>query len=255
MKNGEVLTLAHPKVQEVKRRFESVKKRKNTRSFEELFGFFQEESLSLGSVAQLCGVTEQSIHEIYQTYFQEIFGSRTDRYAKLLKKRRQTRKIELKATGFPNNLLTRVAIRARLRGCKVHVIPFAEKGAPSGVLRRRLLINDHVCLVVNPCAAHHTSKHTKRWYVHTHISIKSLTEVDALIVFLSTKGFAERIFVVPGKDILRCHSRQVSRGSKNVSLTIPLEKLPAYHNMLPYLDYWQFEDAWQLLPPKQTPAA
>ena len=57
--------------------------------------------------------------------------------------------------------------------------------------------------------------------------------------------FPEHIFVIPSKVLLKSYFTTVMESSV---IYLPTEKLAEYLNQRPRVDFWQYENAWHLLP-------
>lgn len=77
-----------------------------------------------------------------------------------------------------------------------------------------------------------------------------LLEVEAVIGHLAAEGHPERLFVVPSQVLQERVFRPPLTSMRKV-VYFPYERTRTYK---PLIDYRQYENAWHLLPPKDSPA-
>jgi hypothetical protein len=254
----EPLTLNHPRVQAAKAKWDAATKiagsrRKHSLTFEDLFEYFKADCVRHARIAELAGVTREAIRQIYNKYFRELFDkSGKERvHACTL----ETRFVQIKRSEnelFQQNPLFKVIVdKARAAGCVVEALPVCFRSGLAGkVSSENLLINGHLCSL-HCLTGRAGNKRLIRCYTHTNISYSTMMEAKALILHTAVNGFQERTFVVPTANLRRVH-RSAMKGA-STHIVLPTERLPVYNNQHPKVDYWQYEDAWHLLPPKATP--
>ncbi len=249
MTDNESLTLAHPEVQEAKRRFEAVKgPRKISLTFDELFWYLEEERLTYKQLAGICGVRNQAIQQIYKRYFQELFGTREERWKSLRLARLAARSKEKETKTLSGTSLALVIGRATGAGCEVKGVVRTKNGSPLGIRPNQLLINGNLCLVINPSLLSNRPSYVYRSLTASSIYYSTLMNVDAVIVHINVEGYPEHFFVVP-REIIRLAYFDTSPPTRKY-IYFPVEELQTYRNLTFRVYYWQFEDAWHLLAPK-----
>ena len=255
MLNTEPLTLAHPAVQAAKHKFERGKwKRKIPFTFDELFEYFKADCIRFAAIAKAGGVKRQAIQQLYNRFFRELFEGMSG-WGRIYACTLETRLVQVKRSEGElfreHPLVKKIAKKARLAGCTVEAVPARSHGQLTGkVITQTLLINGHVCSLHNP-ASKRQSRGKKRCYACTIISSSTLVSAEAILLHTTLRGFAERTFVVPTAVLRKAHPQR----NKLVYVYLPTERLPVYKNQHPRIDYWQYEDGWHLLPPKQNPPA
>lgn len=256
MLDTQPLTLAHPAVQAAKADFEKGRYQRKLRySFDELFEFFKADCVRFSVLESDSGVTHQRLHQIYDRYFRELLENKTGverREACTLESRlikiKQAEGALLESPG-----LKAVIEKARAAGCEIEVVPKHQHGKLSGgVLTRILLVNKHRCAFHLARRVWKHSPGTHAFYAPVQVSYRKLVEVDAALFHVAAEGYPERIFVVPSA-LLREKVFGSSPKKMTKTVYLPCLKVPVYHNNYPCIDYWEYEDAWHLLPPKTNP--
>jgi len=92
-------------------------------------------------------------------------------------------------------------------------------------------------------------------YAHAQISVTSLSDYKFQIIVVEVEGFARRYFVIPSEVIAFNRKSYYSqkRRCEEYYINLPLQKVPIYKNIKPITDWWQYENAWNLL--KDVPMA
>jgi hypothetical protein len=73
-----------------------------------------------------------------------------------------------------------------------------------------------------------------------------LSELDAVVFHTAAPGRKSHTFVVPS-EILRTRIFQPPITKEDKWIYLPSEKVPRRKKTAPLIDYWDYEDAWQLL--------
>ena len=253
--NTEPLTLAHPAVQAAKARWDAAGKRsprKHTLTFEDLFEYFKVNCVRQTAIAVEADLTHQRIYQIYNYYFRELFGNSSGR-DRVKSCTLEGRLVVVKKN--ENELLADedikvISEKARDAGCIVSAIPSlsTRNNMPVGsVLQAQVSINGHRCLIRSSTRA--STFGSKRLYCTFSLSHSLLEISEAVVFYTHVEGFPKHLFVVPSSVLLAAVFGPSST-KKYKNIYIPVEKLPP-GKMRPRINYWQYEDAWHLLPPKQ----
>jgi len=248
----EPLTLAHPLVQAAKAKWNTYAPRKHNLTFEDLFEYFKVDCVRQSAVAVEAGLTRERIRQIYNKYFRELFDGKSGRermHACTLENRIVKIK-QAENTLLETDAVIKVVVeKARAAGCKIETIPqLTNKGFVQKTRNGILRVNGHLCSVHNPTTR---IKHPdlKRVSTRTSLSRSVLLKVEASIFHTTLEGYPEHTFVVPTTILLTSVFGSTTKEMKTVIL--PMEKSPVRRGTPARVDYWQYEDAWHLLPPKQ----
>ena len=139
--------------------------------------------------------------------------------------------------------------RIRAAGCEVGAVLRCRHGVLCGVYANLLLVNGHLCSIHLWTTIERTSKCTRRFYISVPLSYYKLMEVEAVLFYTAVPNLPEHVFVVPSALLRARVFGSSSQDTKAVYL--PVEKLPVYNNVYPRIDYWEYENAWWILPPKK----
>ena len=145
---------------------------------------------------------------------------------------RHRRAEALQAT-LPTGNLRLVWDEALQRGLEVKRVLVLTGGNPWGVRERRLLINGRTCAVSVTRRCYHARREGEKGYGYHQLGTSPR---DFQVFENAVPGYPRRFFVVPWCMLDRrrhCY--------------IPLEMSPPYHNVLPKIDWWSYQDAWHLL--------
>ena len=120
----------------------------------------------------------------------------------------------------------------------------AVKEARTGcVVRELLIVGGHLCAF--HCSANRfTNRGAKRSYTKAMVSYSTLHLCTSVIFCTVVSDAAPRIFIIPSSVILATY---FYLPRKNVTLWLPIERLPTYKNMHGKIDSWQYENAWPIL--------
>jgi|GEM_PF-6546447 len=261
MLDQEPLTLVHPAVQAAKAKWEAGQKYRHSvrhnLTFEDFFEYFKADCVRHTRVAELTGLSRERIRQIYNRYFREIFDNKSGRQRgkactlenRLVKVNRTEN--ELFET---DTIIKTVVEKARAAGCEVRSIPYIKDDMLTGAIDvNALLVNGHRC-AVHSLSYGFRRKGLKRVYTCIRMPFAELVATEAVILFTSVAEFDEHLFVMPSSTL-----REVVFGNDPTAMAktiyLPTEKLPIYNNQRPRIDWWEYEEAWHLLPPKQDPPA
>lgn len=250
----EPLTLAHPAVQAAKARWDEGKNyrhhAKNNLSFENWLEYFKADYVRFSEIAEETKLTGERVRQIYNAYFRCLFkgksGTERRQFCTLENRLVKLRQSEVELFAH-NPTINSVAEKARAAGCTVEVVPQLVDGRPDGTLcSTRLSINGHVT------SLHHLedawfAKTTSRTYARGSVKSSGLCGVQACIFHTTLPGFPVRDYVFPDQML-----EGIRLGRGVINFYFPMENLPVYRNSRPRIDYRKYEDAWHLLPPKQS---
>lgn len=246
------LTIDSPAVQAVKARFEKHKdKRKITLTFEELFDLFITPEATPISIAKRGGVSVQAVGKMYDAFFRDLFGDESvmERRARCMRKKASAKIKEDAVALLSEGVVGTVVANARAAGCDVTAIEKRKKEFPTGLVRNEILVNGHRC-GVRHLHARWRPNNCKRWFTRLVLYRSTLSEMDAVLFRTTVKGYPKHTFVVPSTRLLAAYF--ASGNKPAVWITIPLEKRRKNQTVSPRLAWWQYENAWHLLPMKHT---
>jgi hypothetical protein len=205
-------------------------------SFDELKDLF-DQGATLREIGLMTGVSWQAISQIYKKYFAPFSVSNKERQHNFVRDR-QIKKAEehflsiekmAKMTEIVTNLgmdVEPIVINRLLTRCNTY----------------RVIVNDRLCGVY-----HLTSTHNPpgllRSYHRINLSRNSVSKLEFIIFFIGDD--LNRVFVIPSKIILNRYNMESEKSWK--TFYIPTEKLPPYKNQYPIIDYWKYENRWDLL--------
>src|SRR3989344_1190250 len=233
------------------RRARASRKRDRTLEFDELFERIRDNE-TLGSIADAVGLSKARLGQLYNKYFKVFFGNRSgnDRIPDCIAKRRALRRHSAERDMLlRDRLMGLVFERARTAGCTVETIPLQSAKGSGAVSSSMFYANGHLCSLRRITSQTRVHPRTRRGYAHTSVHPDILTRVDALIIASAVPGCPRRVFVIP-IAVYRERYR-AAHPERPISLYVPTKKLPAYHGIRQAVDYWQFENAWHLLPPQE----
>ena len=256
MLDEQPLTLAHPLVQAAKAKWDTagnITRRKHNASFEDWLEYFKSDCVRFEAIGDEVGLTRERVRQIYNDHFCELFEGKSGRervQACTLESRHvKTKRSESEL--FENDPVVRVVVeKARAVGCRVSAVPTLSEGVPTGsVWARRVLVNGHLCSL-HRLQQVWSLRATCRRYAHASVSLTTLAEVGACIFHVTLENLPVRTFVIPSLDL---QSRKRGSGPKKAAASIyfPTEKLPTNPQGCKGHDWWQYEDAWHLLPTKE----
>ncbi len=229
-------------VQAARERWESAAKkssRKHSASFETWLGCFSTLSLRYGDIAEKVGLTQERVGQIYNKFFRTAFDNQSGR-DRLKRHVRRTQAEKAQRALFADPIMGHVVKEAQAAGCVVGAVPL--KSIPRHVDSRKLVINGHLCSVRS---LSNSRASDFRSYSHVGVSRKMLRGYKALIFFVHAPDFPKMIFVVPTALLLE----RMPASMEDWTVYLPLKRLPVYKNNHPRINYWLYENAWQLLVP------
>ncbi len=157
-----------------------------------------------------------------------------------------------------------IAEKARSAGCEVGLIERQWEGVAQGRYAHFLVVNGHCCALHHLESRYQTSRRSKRWVTSTELSRNVLEHVEAVIFHLTIPGYPNHLFVIPARILLTAYftqGRVWRRGTKETKkprisqrVFLPIEKHAVYHNRVPVIDYWKYEDAWNWVPKEESPS-
>lgn len=206
-------------------------------TFDELHQLFEEGS-TLEEIANIGGVTRQRIQQIHRDYFSPFISSRRDRRKEYLRERRKERS---EAYVYEIEKLAIVKQIAEERNLKVETIQ--AKFRLSQCYIDRLLINGKLCRVLcSEIPGKIGSRNIRRYY---RLNISKSSVLSSSFVIVITGGTDRRIFIFPSKVLADQYSGKERKTYK--TFYIPEFHQEPYKNMMPKINWWKYEDAWDLL--------
>lgn len=215
--------------------------------FDTLLNHFKE-CKTQNEIAIIFGVSRERIRQLYDEYFCEIFDGveGKKRMVSAIQKRRtfSSRKIEEEL--FQTEPLKTVVGQAINAGHNVSCFPVRNSGLK--VSPKKININNSGCLIKTVTSVFIPTG-SKKTYAHSFIILDGKEKnPDFVIFYIKIKGYPQRIFIVP-YDVIKyvcCNQK-----NKQKCLNIPTEKTQIYKNRFPKINWWEYENAWHLIP-KQT---
>lgn len=229
------LTLAHPKVQAVVRRWYKVRKGPKS-AFTP--GFFLKElkaGRSLSNIARSCDRTPEAARQYY-IRFRGLFNGQTgrERQRALAEKRRaiQKERRERLLESSNNWKCPSVVRRARARGYDIRLVRATSHGMLADVNDWRCLVHTAACVFV----------HQGCEYYRYAIVTSGLDHAERHFFYGAADGFSKRLWIVPTWML-----KKRFRGKRFGTLYQPVKKRIARSKVRPKVDFRQFENAWHLL--------
>lgn len=176
-------------------------------------------------IAKRAGVSRERIRQIYNARFRDQLGGLSGVGRNRLNWE-EKHFPGLEASWSPAT--RRVAATARENDMEVFPVPVIPRTKGRGH-SHLLVINGRSCLV-RTARSHYVPKVGGRRYYH--FGIRRVK--DDFTIFVTRV----RIFVVPNTMLRDRYSHH---------LYLPVDKLPPYNNIQPGVDWWQYENAWELL--------
>jgi len=227
-------------IQEARERFEKYRATHPhiTLGFEELLTFFQEESFYFSEIARVLGVPVITVSRMYRSFFQELLLKKSG-----YDRRRIAKNKEAEAKFSPDEYFTTIAKSARDAGCQVELYIKRSPSRGVWVTSRRIIVNGRHCAIYHACKDLSPKKKSVRVKVPLHRDI--VLSVDAVVVYVGVPGFPVSVLVMPCEFLRTMYFSGNAR--KRYPAFFPLEK--KHKRRTPYVDFWQYKDAWHLLPP------
>lgn len=201
-------------------------------------------------IAELAGLSRERVRQIYNRDFRDLFQGESGRkrFSAYLLNKRLVQAKERQRKVFTE--LHPIVERAHAAGCTVDFIYKRDCNANREIERRLLAINGRRCLIYPSVSrAALQGRGCKRRYLSITVSYDLLSHVQAVVIRTKARKHAEHIFLIPSKVLLKAYFAPFKPSTR---LYISVEKLAPYQNQFPRVDYWKYEDAWDLLRPKQT---
>ena len=247
------LTLNDPAVRAAKQKWEDPQRmlrRKTNVSFETIFGLFKEYRNSFKSVGKRLGITGERARQIYNEYFCKMLEGESgyDRLRMSTLEQRAEAATREAARLLARKKWREIIDRAHAAHCEVAEMARFREGALLGIRASKLYINGHPCAIYVVAKTSKPSGATKRAYYKTSLARRTLAGTDAVVFYAAAPG-QEHVFIVPTAVLLEKLFRS-PRQQTLKDIYLPTEKLPVYNNVLPRIDFWSYENAWELLSPK-----
>jgi AraC-like DNA-binding protein len=204
-------------------------------------------------IAELTGLSRERIRQIYDRQFRELFGGKSgrERFSAYTLKRRLAQ-ADQKAKERERKVaeLNPVIDQARAAGCTVNFVLRKKGRKTTRDIEPRLLdINGRRCLIYPSISRSAIQgEGGKRRYVSVRVSHGTVLGVEAVVLRTTVRKHPEHTFVIPSKALLRAY---FNPPKDSAALYIAAEPLSPYNNHFPRVDYWNYEDAWHLLPPSK----
>lgn len=229
------LTLAHPKVQAVVRRWYKVRKGPKSAFTPGFFLKKLKAGRSLSDIARSRDRTPEAARQYYKR-FRELLNGQTgrERQRALTEKRRviQEARRERLLKSSNNWKCPPVVRRARIRGYEVHLIRKTSSGMLANVNGWRCLVHRAACVFVYQGHA----------YYRYAITTSGLDHAERHFFYGAADGFSNRLWIVPTRML-----KKRFRGKRHGTLYQPVKKKVVRGKIRPKVDLWRFENAWHLL--------
>lgn len=120
--------------------------------------------------------------------------------------------------------------------------------AARAYLHHRLYISGRICAVQWAYSASVTRRHSGVFYSRTPLSSATALACDFLIVYQAVSGYPIRYFIFPMKDIVAAYGdpRKWRHGTKILHLPV----MKVFSRRPHILSFWEYADAWHLIPKK-----
>lgn len=236
MKN--VLSPERPDVQSARREFERTKPgKKPVLPFGILFERFSS-GVAAADIAREAGVSREAMCYLYNRYFLPLFHKTG---AERKKERAAERTARYTDTVLSTGAMKIVSEQARAAGCAVDVVMNGQY-----ILREALLVNGHFCTIRHVTKIFAPSK-TRRLYAIVQITPESIARGEVTVVRVTVDRFEHCTFVIPSSVLSGVYSEKRKKGYINLYIPL-LRHLPCMSRV----NYWDYENAWHLLPPVQN---
>jgi hypothetical protein len=248
----EPLTLAHPRVQAAKAKYEKTKyRRKISLTFEQLFDYFQADCIRIEAIAEEAGVTRPAIEAIYKRHFLPLFDKKLiERRQACILEQELVKKARCQAEFFSEPCVAKVVAQAQEAGHSVEAAFSFSHGYVQGVLRKALVVSGQLCSFF---IVRKAMKIGRSSYARATLSFSTAISTRALIGVSDVEGFESGTFVLPAPLLLERLS--FATVTNIASIYLPLNKEDR-QNRPRLIPYWEYKDAWHLLPkPKEDPPA
>lgn len=243
---SEKISLSHPDVRRVRRRFEQQQKGRRTKcnlGYAELWNLFSDSSKPFTRIGDEGGITKQRVSKIFKRYFAEFLMGKGGH------QRSQARHLKNHCIAVrtfpPDTAIGKVADLALQNHCLVLRMPARQRkvALQTRFLKNALIINSHRCLIYNPRNVFLPNKESAYAYAHVEVSRRKLSDYDFVVIYTQPDGHAERVFIIPCEEVRKVSS---TGSSKGVPVYIPLERIRP-STLRPKIDYRRYENAWHLL--------
>jgi hypothetical protein len=243
--------LAEQSVQAARVMWEAGNHKKLKLGFDPLLRLFKTDS-SLEEIGEKAGVTHERMRQIYNKYFRPVFNNQSVRNRRSwhTSKNRIAKLKQAERELLKDRFVRKIAKKARDAGCVVEALPRMDSKLVSygaEVMSTALLVNGYRCSIHRITVSKRSPKQ-KQSYARTSLSYGVVCKADAFIIYTSVPGFPEHTFVIPSTVLRQAYFDPPSRNQKTFSL--PTEKFTGTRHKYPFIDVWEYEDAWNMLPPK-----
>jgi hypothetical protein len=195
-----------------------------------LYRLLAQDCRSFVEVGREFGLTRERIRQIYKTRLAQYLPRKSGH-----ERTRACTLARVHVKPWPKQTLMAWRL-ARQAGLHVSHMNYVRSNGVVDTFRRILLVNGKRCKI------HFLTNEIKcgyRCYARIRAFSPSLKKDEFQIFIVQVKGFDRRVFVAPSKTILAA--------GYSDDLYLSLERKPVYKNHRPRIDWWQYENAWNLL--------
>jgi len=254
------LTLAHPRVQAARERWDQSapfrKRTKNKLSFRRLFKCFNE-MRPLEEISLEAEISAERIRQLYNKYFRNlVFDGKSIRtrttertFQKRLRRKQKAARILFAHDPFVKHVIA----QTQTQGFTVKPISYHHQGQPtSRILKKSIVINDRACLLHK---IGKTFRGGTRGQEYARVNLApDTTDIDAHVIVVRTLVGQYQVFIVPVQDVRNAYPKK-SR-DLDTRLYIPITP-PLHGGHKPRIHFKNYKEAWHLLsaspkPPTET---
>lgn len=240
-------------VTRARRDFERNGGRKCRMRFDDICAFYLHTHFPVVIISKQAGVSPQAMRALIQRYILPLSPWKNGRerragqpYESTLVRAEQNEREALQSSAFQRTIRL-----ARKAGYSIDVVrhkhPNGKPYQGVKVSKTRLIINGHMCNVRNITTSHvySVSANVAVSYAKTFIRSIILRPVEFVIFHVSIRGRKARTFIVPKHVLLSTYFRGNRQGS--VAIYFPLRKSNRKDRRKPLVDFFEYEDRWDLL--------
>jgi Sigma-70, region 4 len=193
---------------------------------------FSDPESTFASIGQRMNVSRERVRQIYEVYFKSKLGPRIER--SVLRKNRSRRKLIEEAASADGISDAKRLVWTLAANAGLHVTRLVS--STGNILRATmtLVINGHICEVSYARATLRTARRAvARYTAHkwSHGTIEFLVCVRKM-------DAEPEVFIIPSHELTKHKSGRIS---------IPVQRSERYKNHFARIDFWKYQNAWDLL--------
>lgn len=204
---------------------------------------------TLEQIGKEAGVTRERIRQYFKVYFKQFLG---ENFRPEIRKKNKTAKIKAE-------VYERAEERITLAKLKVVAEEFEWEFEPLAVQRQgagRVIYGAHSSRVlINGKKIYYKTLTSRgkfkitggmRCYHRISITLGQIEWADYLVIMEDSLERPDRAFVIP-TEVVKDEKAGKWTDEGHKMLYVPLEKLPVYNNQYSLIDWWEWEDRWDLI--------